>query len=61
MRIQLNQRKHELSKIQRKRINFTNRIKYAELKIFCICIDVCKIYEGNDFDKIYEVLSILKI
>ena len=32
-------RKHELSKIQRKRINFINRLKYAELKIICICID----------------------
>ena len=51
--------KHQLSKIQRK-INFINRLKYAEQKIFCICIDVYKIYEGNDYDKIYEVLSTLK-
>ena len=36
----LNKRKHELSKIQRKKINFINRLKYAEQKIFCICIDV---------------------
>ena len=27
-------RKHELSKIQRKKINFTNRLKYAEQKNF---------------------------
>ena len=26
--------KHELSKIQKKKINFINRLKYAELKIF---------------------------
>ena len=28
--------------------------------MFWICVDVYKIYEGNDFDKIYKVLSILK-
>ena len=37
-----------------------NRLKYAELKIFCICVDVCKIYEGNDYNKIYKILSTLK-
>ena len=36
-------RKHELSKIQRKKI--INGLKYAELKLFCISTDVCKIYE----------------
>ena len=36
----VNKRKHELSKIQRKRINFLNRLKYAEDKIFSICVDV---------------------
>ena len=56
----VNKRKHELSKIQRKKINFINRLKYAEQKIFCICIDVYKIYEGDDFDEIYKVLSTLK-
>ena len=53
-------RKHELSKIQRKRINFITRLKYAEHKILCISVDVYKIYEDNDFDKLYEVLSTLK-
>ena len=56
----VNKRKHELSKIQRKKINFINRLKYAEQKISCICVDVYKIYEGDDYDKIYEVLSTLK-
>ena len=55
----VNKRKHELSKIQRKK-NFINRPKYAEQKIFCICIDVYKIYEGNDYDEIYKVLLTLK-
>ena len=53
-------RQHELTKIQRKRINFINRLNYCEHECFCICIDVCKIYVGNDFDKIYELLSTLK-
>ena len=53
-------RKYELNKIQRKKINFINRLKYAEQKIFCICIDVYKIYEGDDSDEIYKNLSILK-
>ena len=52
-------RKQELSKIQRKKF-FINCFKYAEVKISCICVDVYKNYEGNVFDKIYEVLSKLK-
>ena len=43
-----------------KKINFINRLKYAEVKIFSICVDVYKIYEGDDFDEIYKVLSTLK-
>ena len=35
-------------------------MKYAEQKIFCICVDVYKIYDGDDYEKIYEVLSTLK-
>ena len=53
-------RKYELCKNQRKKINFINRIKYAEQKIFCICKKVYQLYEGDDYDKIYEVLSTLK-
>ena len=56
----VNKRKHELSKIQRKKINFINRLKYAEVKIFSICVDLYKIYEGDDYDEIYKVLSTLK-
>ena len=56
----INKRKHELSKIQRKKINFINRLKYAEAKIFSICVDVYKIYEGDDYDEIFKVLSTLK-
>ena len=36
------------------------RLRYAEHKNFGIRIEVCKIYEDNDYDKIYEVLSTLK-
>ena len=56
----VNKRKHELFKIQRKKINFINRLKYADQKIFCICIDLYKIYDGNNYDKINKVLSTLK-
>ena len=37
-----------------------DRLKYAEQKIFCICVDVHQIYEGDDFDKLNDVLSTLK-
>ena len=33
-------RKHELSKIQRKKINFNSWLNNAEHKIFSICIEV---------------------
>ena len=56
----IKKRKHELSKKQRKKINFINRLKYAAQKIFCICIDVYKIYEGDDYDEIYKSLSTIK-
>ena len=36
-------RKHELCKIERKKIKFINRLKYAEQNTFCICIDLYKI------------------
>ena len=56
----MSKRKNELSKIQRKKINFINRLKYAEVKIFSICVDLYKIYEGDDYDGIFKVLSTLK-
>ena len=45
-------RKHVLSKTQRRKINFINRLKYAEQKIFCFCLEVYQINDGNVFDKI---------
>ena len=56
----VNKRKNELSKIQRKKNTFINRLKYAEVKIFSICVDLYKIYECDDFNEIYKVLSTLK-
>ena len=44
--------KHELTEIKRKNVNFINRLKYADLKKFFVCIEVYKIYEGDDFGKI---------
>ena len=48
-RFNLIKRKHELSKIQRKK-NFISRIKYVQHKIFCNCVDVYKRYEGKNYD-----------
>ena len=56
----VSKRKNELSKIQRKKINFINRLKYAEVKIFSICVDVYKIYEIDNYDEINTILSKLK-
>ena len=53
-------RKCELSKIQRKRKNFINRLKYAEHKTFYIYTEVYNIYEGNDFNEKSKVLSTFK-
>ena len=47
----VNKRKHDLSKKQKK-INIINRLKYAEQKIFCVCIDLYMIYDGIDYDEI---------
>ena len=47
-------------KFNEKKINFINRLKHSEHKMFCICLDVYKINEVKDYDKIYEVLSTLK-
>ena len=47
-------------KYKEKKINFINRLKYAEVKIFSICVDLYQIYESDDYDKIYKVLSTLK-
>ena len=60
-RYNVNKRKHELSKIKRKKINFKNRMKNAEVNFFSVCVDVTKVYESDVSDKIYEILSTLKI
>ena len=44
-------------KYNEKKINFINRPKCAEQKIFCICVDVYKIYDGNDYDEMKKALS----
>ena len=52
--------KNEFSKIWRKKTNFIDRLKYAQPKIFCICIDIHKINESSEFKKIFEVVVELK-
>ena len=43
------------TKFNERKIKFRNRLKYAEQKIFCICIEVYQLNEGDEYDKIYEV------
>ena len=45
-----------MNSLKYKEKQFINRLKYAEQKVTCICIDNCKIYEGNEFSEIYKVL-----
>ena len=47
-------------KHKEKKTNFVKRVKYAEVKNSCICVDVYKTYEGNDYDKSYEASSTIK-
>ena len=51
--------KSELTRNQRKKI-FIIWLKYAEFKIFCICIDGIKIDQSNDSKNIFKVLSDIK-
>ena len=53
-------RKHELSKIQQELKNFINWLKYADHKTFCICTEVYEKYEGNGYNKKYDVFSKLE-
>ena len=53
--------KRKLTKLQRKRrANFSNRFKYAELKISVICMDVMQIYTLCDPNLIAAILLLLK-
>ena len=49
-----------MNSLKIKEKNSISRLKYAEHEISCICVDVYRINEGDDCDKIYEVLSTLK-
>ena len=50
-----------MNSLKFKEKKFINRLKYAKDKIFGTNIDIYKKYEGDDYDKKYEVLSTLKI
>ena len=47
----------KLKRIQRKKIDFINRLKYAEKKITWIYKDVSKKYQVDDFNGIFNVSS----
>ena len=50
----------KLSKIQRKRENNIDRLKYAQQNFFCISVDVYRKHQSDDFDETYKVLTELK-
>ena len=52
--------KHELTLSQRKKLTFASRIKYAEQKLITIAIEIIQIYDGEDYNKMFEVLSQIK-
>ena len=35
-------------------------MKYVEIKIFSVCVDVIRVYKSDDYDKKFEVLSTIK-
>ena len=53
-------RKNDLTIFSRGKINFIDRLKYAEPKVFCTCTNGFKIYEGDDINYIYEAISKFK-
>ena len=52
--------KTELTKFQRKKVNFVYCLKYAQQKTFCNCIDDHIMYEDDRFKVFIEVFSELK-
>ena len=47
-------------KYKERKLIFINRKKYAEIKIVSICVDLYKLYDGDENDEIYKVLSSIK-
>ena len=47
-------------KFNEKKLTFNNRLKYAQQKIFCICVDVYQLYEDDDYNEFCKVLTTLK-
>ena len=55
----MKRKKNELGKISKKK-NFINRLKYAEKKILCTCIDTYKIIQGDDIKEMTVRLTRIK-
>ena len=53
--------KHELTLLQRKKLSFASRIKYAEQKIIAICTDIIQIYDDMIIIKCLKFYLKLKI
>ena len=54
-------RNNELRESQRKTMNPMNRLKYAENKIICLCIDGSRAFDGGDIERSTVCLTRLKI
>ena len=56
-------RKNDLIKTSWEKIGFLKRLKYDQQKFFCICVEAWKIYEDDNFYKIYvlSIISFIKI
>ena len=42
------------------KINFISTLEYAEKIIFCFCIDVYEIFDGDDIEKLFVRLTRIK-
>ena len=52
--------KYEVTKVQRREINFTNQFRCAQHKILCTCTKGYKINKSEDFKEFFNVLPIFK-
>ena len=59
--IMLRNRRKELTKFQRRQLNFIYRSEYAENLIICIGFDADRLCNGDNTDKLTECLTTVNI
>ena len=57
----LQNRRKELLKFQRRKLNFIYRSEYAKKLIICIGFDADRLYNGDNTDKLTECLTTFNI